>query len=270
MQKITSSQNPRLKDAIKLHSSRGRNRQTRIIIIGYRETARAVRAGVQIKEVFLCPEYVAGEVKSELGSLLKDNAVSQFELTQTLFEKLTYGNRSDGVVSIADRPAVDLEQFPTNPEGMILIIQSLENPGNLGAIARSADGAGAGGIIVADALTDIFHPNVIRASMGTIFSVPIALTTSEKLQSWLATNQVTTFVANPEATAELFEVDLTGRCAVVFGNEATGVTDEWSSSDYDALKLPMLGLADSLNVSVSASIFVYEALRQRRRSVRRI
>ena len=187
-----------------------------------------------------------------------------YAVPEALFDKLKYGDRSDGVVATAIRPQRQLDDFDVSPSSFYLVIHAIEKPGNLGAIVRSADGAGAHGVIVVDAITDAFHPNSIRTSMGTVFSVPVAVTTSAVALEWLQRNDIRPVIAHPRAALNFYEADLTGKLAIVLGNEAQGLTDQWNLPNGSSVRLPMNGIADSLNVSVSASIMAYEAYRQRR------
>ncbi len=263
MQEITSNQNPKFRAALQLHTSRGRRKQNRFVIFGWREVERAIGNGVEIEELFVCKNLVPPDTFSQIMSCASEFGRELFLLSEALFEKLKYGDRTDGVVATAARPELLLANFEVAPLSFYLVIQGIEKPGNLGAIVRSADGAGAHGVVVVDAITDTFHPNAIRTSMGTVFSVPLAVTTSECALEWLREHQFKIVIARPEATLNFYQADLSGKLAIVLGNEAHGLTDDWDIPDGIAVKLPMLGIADSLNVSVSASIMAYEVCRQR-------
>lgn len=264
MQDITSPQNPRLKQLLKLHSSRGRKQQNRIVIFGWRELKRAIECGVDIEEVFVCPE-LCGELVDKVVAANTPHAFAMFSLPREVFSKVQYGDRSDGVIGIAKRPnpGFDVE---VNDDSFFLVLQGLEKPGNLGAVLRTADGAGVSGVIVVDAVTDVFHPNSIRASMGTVFSTPVTIYNSSQAIDWLQKSDVKVFVTLPASDSNFFEADLSGRIAIVLGSESDGLTKEWRRPEFASVQLPMLGIADSLNVSVATGIVAYEACRQRSQS----
>ncbi len=269
MEHISSNQNPRIKKLIRLHSSRGRQKQHRIAIFGSREIARAIASGVVPEELFLCDEFTSDETIRTLQRDVSDFESVAFSVTQELFEKICFGDRSDGIVMTAERPNLSMDRILDNAKTdspIIAIAQAIEKPGNLGAILRSIDGAGVDGLIVADPVTDWFHPNAIRASLGTCFSVPGCLSDTASLQSWLAENEFQVIVASLQDSEDFFEFDLTCKTAIVLGNEANGVSNAWNRSPYKPVKLPMLGIADSLNVSAAAAVMFYEARRQRNSS----
>ena len=267
LQEITSNQNPKLKAALQLHTSRGRRKQNRIVIFGWRETERAYLNAVEIQDVFVCKALAEPTTLAQISRYAHHRGGGIYVVPEALFERLQYGDRSDGVVATATRPELQLEDFAVSPSSFFLVIQGIEKPGNLGAIVRSADGSGADGVIVVDAITDTYHPNSIRSSMGTVFSVPMAVTTSQLALDWLQRHEIRTVVARPQATLNFYDIDLTGRLAIVLGNETYGLTEQWNIPNSASVRLPMNGIADSLNVSVSASIMAYEAYRQRKSTV---
>lgn len=264
LQEITSHQNPKFRAALQLHTSRGRRKQNRIVIFGWRETERALANAIAIQHIFICRRLVQPTLFSQIVQCANEHQADVYQVPETLFEKLKYGKRTDGVVATAIKPEIGLAEFSVTSSSVYLVVQGVEKPGNLGAIVRSADGAGVHGVIVVDALTEPFHPNAIRSSMGTVFSVPVAVTSSEIAQQWLRQNEIKMVIARPDATFDFYDADLQGKLALVLGNEARGLTDDWNVPDAIAVRLPMNGIADSLNVSVSASIMAYEAFRQRR------
>ena len=271
METITSAQNQRFKDAMRLHRSRGRQKQQRIIVFGFREVSRAIEAGVQFSELMVLPERL-GDRQLNIRETQDSSETSVIALTQPLFEKLAFGDRVDGVVGIADRPDTSLDQldsrlrdsrqFDSNAPSVVLVMESIEKPGNFGAIARSADACGADAMLIADPLTDVFHPNSIRSSVATVFSVPLAGGSSEDIQRWLIENGYQILIGTPEAERSLYSQDLGGRIAFVVGNEARGLGDLWRTGSWRGVRLPMSGIGDSLNVSVTASLMMFEAKRQ--------
>lgn len=274
METITSPHNPRFKTALRLHTSRGRQQQNRIIVFGQREVSRALQAGIKFEEFWLSEENassIIAALRREMPAS-NSNADSQtngkqnnekiYNVPTALFEKLAYGQRDSAILGIAPRPNTDLQNLKSADQSLLIVLESLEKPGNLGAIARSADGSGVNGLLIADPLTDIFHPNAIRSSVATVFSVPLATGSSREIHQWLTANGYRILIATPEAEKNLYATDLTGRVAIVFGNEAKGLSETWRKSLHQGVQLPMSGTADSLNVSVTASLMMYERYRQ--------
>ena len=255
---ITSPQNPRLKKAMRLHASRGRKQQSRIIIFGQREIGRAINAGVNVVEIFVEDSVV--DLAQPLVVHLPN--CEFFSISEAFMQRLQFGDRSEGLVAIAERPETDLSDFPTDRKA-IIVLEQVEKPGNLGAIVRSIDACGNGGLILSDPKCDAFHPNAIRSSTGATFDLPIATGTNEAVQSWLTKQGYCVLTAFLEDAQDFFAQTLDGKVAIVLGNEANGLTDAWRGSDFQPVKLPMHGIADSLNVSVTASVMLYEAMRQR-------
>ena len=252
MQRITSSDNPKFKDAMKLHSARGRKKQNRIIVFGRREIERALLSNIKPQQIFVAEESAAAGFDQGIV----------FQLPSELFEKINFGSRPDNVVMTADRPSTDLGEVIFAKRVLVTVVEAIEKPGNLGGILRSADASGSA-VIVANPMTDIFHPNSIRNSSGAAFGALTATGSNEEVMARLRTDGFRILVANPAATSDFHQVDLTGRTAVVLGNEANGVSQFWMDNADESFKLPMLGVADSLNVSVTAAIVMYESLRQR-------
>jgi len=274
MESIHSNQNPRIKKLVRLHSSRGRQKQNRIVIFGAREILRAIQTGITPDELFICEKFATPDTLQTLTECVVDFDSKALSVTAELFEKICYGDRSDGIVMTATRPQQRLEQvFETlelnselNSERhrpLIAIAESIEKPGNLGAILRSADGAGMDAVVVADSVTDWFHPSTIRASLGTCFSLPGVVTDNDSLQRKLIENDFQVIVASLQGATDFYEFDLTRKTAIVVGNEAKGISEAWRRKEFHAAKLPMLGIADSLNVSAAATAMFYEARRQR-------
>lgn len=254
MQTITSPSNPRFKEALQLHTSRGRKKQNRIIVFGRREIDRAIGAGVVPDQIFV----PSGSETTQFD----DTKI--YQLPEPLFQKLSYGNRIDDAIMTAPRPATDLKSLSLEGKAIVTVVEAIEKPGNLGGMLRSADGSGTEGVIVANPLTDVYHPNSIRNSSGAAFGIPIAVGSNEDVLTKLKSVGYRVLVASPDAEKNFYDVDLRGKTAIVLGNEAAGVSEFWTEAADGAFKIPMLGSADSLNVSVTAAIVMYEALRQRR------
>ena len=270
MQSITSHSSKRFKDALQLHRARGRKKQGRIIVFGAREVARALDAGVVVDELFVRNSQESSAPYREIESKLDRHVVEtkRFELTGKLFDALAFGDRNCGVIMTAARPSTDLvvlEEYValrTDTVGRFAVVcERIEKPGNLGGIIRSADASGAM-VLVADVMTDVFHPNSIRNSAGAVFNVPVATASCGEIWDWLNQRGYRVLVATPDAKACYFEMALTGPCAVVLGNEAAGVSQFWRNNNVEPVRVPMLGIADSLNVSVTGALLMYEAHRQ--------
>mgnify|MGYP003774385291 CR=1 FL=1 len=267
IEKITSLQNQRIKKAIRLHSSRGRQVQNRMIVFGNREVARAIESGIEFEEIF-CTETLWDDLDPGIRSCVSKSEAKVFFVVPEVFEKLAYGSRTSTLVGTAERPSTSFDslgdQLASQKDlSLVLVLQAIEKPGNLGAILRSADACGIDAVLCADPLTDFFHPNVIRSSTGVVFQMPLVSGTTPEIQDWLASQEFGVFTAMLENASCFYEAELTGKVALVLGNEAKGLGENWVDQAYSSVKLPMRGQADSLNVSVTASVMMYEAMRQR-------
>jgi TrmH family RNA methyltransferase len=263
MTTITSLQNPRVKNTVRLRQGRHREKQGRILIDGARELALAMEAGVELVEVFVCEPLLKSAESQRVVAGLPGTAAEVSYVSELVLGKLAFGDRAEGVLGVAITPArglVDLV-LPENP--LVAVFEGVEKPGNLGAVVRSADAAGLDAVIVADGRTDPFNPNAIRASLGTLFTMPLASVSSEEALEWLLGRGLSIFAARVEASVAYTEADYRDGAAIVVGSEARGLTDAWARDGVTAVRLPMRGSADSLNVSATAAVLFYEALRQR-------
>lgn len=261
---ITSFHNQRVKDAAKLRSRRHRDKQRRILIDGAREIQRAIEAGVGLLEVFVCPSRANTPEAQRLLDVFSDQKLLTSQVAVDVFDRLTYGDRNEGVLAVAELPNTSLDHLPLPEGGTVGVLVGVEKPGNVGAVVRSADAAGVRALIVADGATDLFNPNAIRASLGTIFTMPVCCATSAETIAWLREQGVSIFAARVDATEMYTDVDLSGTVALALGSESRGLTAEWDTDCVTPIGLPMHGSADSLNVSTTAAVLFYEALRQRR------
>ena len=261
--RITSRQNPHIKDAARLRNGHERCRQRRFLIDGIREISRALESGVHPLRAFVCDELCQTDECLHAVQLLKTHNAEILQVAPDVFDKLAFGDRQEGIVLVAEAPRRGLSdiQLPTSP--LIAVLEGLEKPGNVGAILRSADAAGLDAVIIADGRTDLYNPNTIRASLGTVFRQNICEATSADTIAWLRQQNVTIVAARPDASALYTEADLRGSVAIVLGSEAAGLSDAWNATGVAAVRLPMHGLADSLNVSTTAAVLFYEAVRQR-------
>jgi TrmH family RNA methyltransferase len=259
---ISSPQNPRVKAAAQLRDSRQRQKQGRVLIDGNREIGRALDAGLRPTEVFLCRELLP-PADAALAQRLAQSGAELLEVTPRVFEKLAFGARADGVLAVAPRPARRLESLRLPAGALVAVLEGVEKPGNVGAVLRSADGAGLSALVVADPRTDLYNPNTIRASLGTVFSLPVATATATETIDWLARQGLTIYAARVDGSIPYTQADFRRPSAIVLGSEAEGLSPAWSGPAVTAIRLPMLGRADSLNVSATAAVLFYEALRQR-------
>ncbi len=234
-----------------------------MLIDGRREFDRALKADIEIEDVFFCRGLLEGAILDAWTASSRLRACRLYEVTEAVFGKIAYGDRADGVVAVAARPHAQLDDVSLSACPLIGIAEGVQKPGNLGAIVRSGDGAGIDALVAVDTATDVYGPNAIRASLGTLFHVPIAETTATAARTWLADRRIDVVAARPDADRSYTDVDLTRPVAIVFGSEADGVSSAWQGADVTAARVPMAGCADSLNVSVTAALFFYEAVRQR-------
>jgi len=262
---LTSPANPRIKTVTRLRERRERESTGLTLIDGARELRRALDAGVEIIEAFVCEPLLAGEDARAALDGLRDGRVQMTTTSPEAFAKLAFGDRAEGFVAVIRAPSLGLDALDLPADPLILVIEDVEKPGNVGAILRSADGAGADAVIAASPRTDLANPNVIRASAGTIFAVPMAAAPTPEVVAWLRERDVRILAARVDGGRPYTDVDLTGPLALVVGSEAEGLGEGWHAPDIEAIHLPMHGIADSLNVSVSAAILLYEARRQRDR-----
>ncbi len=260
---ITSVQNPRVKAVVKLRERRARDRSGRILIDGRREIVLALEAGVQFVEVFFCRGMLQNAGEIALLQPARQAGAHLVEVNEAVFAKIGYGDRAEGVVVVAERPERSLGGLQLSSPPLVGIVEGIEKPGNLGAILRSADGAGVDAIIAVDPVTDIYGPNVIRASLGTAFTVQLAQASSEETLSWVRAHGLSMVTASPVGGENHTDIDMSGPTAIILGAEAAGLTPTWERVGLVRATIPMLGRADSLNVATTAALFFYEALRQR-------
>jgi len=260
---IRSLQNVRVKEAVRLRDRRRREKQARTLIDGARELARAMDAGVRLVEVFVCPALCTTDDAKRLLERLPRSSAEMLEVTEQVFEKLAFGDRAEGVLAVAETPERTLAGLPLGPDPLVAVLEGVEKPGNVGAVLRSADGAGLFALVAADARTDLYNPNAIRASLGTIFSLPVCAATTQETLGWLRGQGLSIYAARVDGSRLYTEADFRRPSAIVLGSEARGLSDAWSAADVLPIRLPMLGSADSLNVSAAAAVLFYEARRQR-------
>lgn len=257
---ITSLQNPKIKDVVRLRRRRGREQCERILIEGEREVARA--QGLALCQIFFCPE-LASESGHALAMALCKTGTEFLECSRPVFEKISRREGPDGLLVLARAPEWDLASLPLRADPLILVVEGIEKPGNLGALIRSADAVNADAVLVCDPVTDLYNPNVVRASTGTLFSRPVVPVSTARATSWLKEKGIQIAAAVPEEGVEYFRADLSGPLALVLGAEHEGVSGSWREAADLTLKIPMHGQADSLNVAAAGVLLLFDSLRQR-------
>jgi len=261
MEKITSLQNPKIKNIVKLSKAKERKSQNLFIIEGARELSLALSARYEVDSVFVCPELF---IKTDYPLVLKSIPVNQqYEVSEAVFEKIAYREGSDGLLTLAKPKSHTLEDLELSANPFLIILESVEKPGNLGAVLRTIDAAQADAVIVCDPATDIYNPNAIRSSVGCTFTVQTAVCSSQQALDYLHNRGIKSYAAELQASQWYQDTDFTHPSAIVMGTEADGLTSFWlNNADY-RIKIPMRGKIDSLNVSVSTAILTFEAMRQR-------
>lgn len=261
---ITSLANPRVKRVVKLRQRSHRDETGEMLVEGYRECLRALDNGYQPHALFYCEElYLKHENEPKIVQRCADAGAELFPCTAAVFAKMAYRERPDGLLMIGPHLTRKLADLQLPDHALVVVAESIEKPGNLGTILRSADAAGVDAVIVCDKCTDIHNPNVVRASTGTLFSVPVVEATGEETLAFLRERNFKILAATPHTDKMHFDVDLTGNVALALGTEQYGLTEKWMDAADLRVRIPMLGLADSLNVAAATTILLFEAVRQR-------
>lgn len=284
---ITSAQNRKVKELLTLvEKSKARSAAGLFVVEGQRELGHCLDAGFIPETLFICGEVMAVqnnavngaktghlaeniEGKDGLDALVaKAEALNPHlgvvQIPAFLYEKVAYRGSTEGIIAEVHSVPRSLEDLRLGESPLVMVLESVEKPGNLGAVLRSADAAGADAVIVCDPLTDIWNPNLIRSSVGAVFSVPVAVCTSADAIAFLKERGIRILTAQLQDSEWYYDTDMTGATALVMGTESTGLTQAWRDSADAHIKIPMLGRLDSLNVSVSAAVLLYEAVRQRK------
>jgi RNA methyltransferase, TrmH family len=262
---IVSPANPRIQNILKLQAnSRERRKQNLFVIEGFREISRAMVSGVEIKELYVCPELDQKGGSEELKRY--NRSMQTYEVSRNAFNRIAYREGSDGLIALAVPRNLHLNELKLGEVPLILLLEAVEKPGNLGAIMRTAEAAGIDAVIVCDPLTDIYNPNAIRSGVGCIFTCQIVCCTSSEALEWLRSKKINIYAAALSEKAQVYHrMDFRLPSAIVMGTEATGLSREWLDNSDSQIIIPMNGIADSLNVSTSAAVLVYEAVRQRQK-----
>jgi len=257
--KITSIQNPKIKSLVALEKPRERRKQQLFIIEGKREIDLAIEAGYKIGNIFFCDEIIS---EDEIPDSLKEKKLV-IPVSKEVFEKIAVRESTGGMIAVAEQKPHLLEQIKLKKNPLILVLESVEKPGNLGAILRTADAAAVDAVIICDPQTDFYNPNVIRSSVGCVFTNQLAAVSSDEAIAWLKKNQVKIFCTSLQASKPYHQIDFTQPTAIVMGTEATGLSEVWTKNSDANIIIPMQGKIDSMNVSNAAAVVVFEVLRQR-------
>lgn len=266
---ITSVQNPRIKQLVRLREARERRETGCFLIEGRREIARALAKGVELTEFHACEaDFPDPAEDTALAADIAARVPLAFHTAKEAFAKASHREGPDGFLAIARMWPLGLERLELSANPLVLVAERLEKPGNVGALLRIADAAGADAVVLADPATDLFNPNVVRAAQGALFSVPTAVADNATLLAWLREHGIAPVATTPASSQVLWDTDLSRPTAILMGSEAWGLSDFWLREHRDAVTpmgLPMSGQTDSLNVSACAAICLFEAVRQRRR-----
>jgi TrmH family RNA methyltransferase len=256
---ITSHHNPKIKHVLSLEKPRERNRERQFVVEGVREVGLAQQHGYKIFSLFFCPDIISHE---RALALAKDERLL-LPVERTVFNKIAYREGTEGVVAVAEQKVHTLDNIKLSPTPLVLVLEGVEKPGNLGAMLRTADAAHIDAVVVCDPKTDLYNANVVRSSVGCIFTTQTAVATPDEVMHWLKREQIQAFVTDLQGAIPYHTVDFTVRAAIVMGTESTGISEGWRNFSASRIIIPMRGAIDSLNVSNAAAIVVFEAARQR-------
>ncbi len=260
---ISSTQNTRIKRLVELQQKSVARRNSALFVVeGMRELEHCMNAGYEVDTLFFCPEIVNDPATLQHLHELTDKTNS-YQVTAKVYSKIAYRESTEGVVAQIVAKNITLQDLKLKAKPLLIVLESIEKPGNLGAVLRSADASGADAVIVCDPLTDLYNPNLIRSSIGAIFNVPCVACSSQECIAFLKGNGINILTAQLQDSQLYYETDMSQGTAIVMGTEATGLTNVWREAANAHIRIPMLGKLDSLNVSVSAAVLLFEAVRQR-------
>ena len=261
---ISAPHNPKIKKLLLLQQKAAERRRSGLFVVeGQRELQHCIDAELEIDSIFFCPEILANHA-AVIATLPR--TARRYEVTAGVYDKIAYRGGTEGIIAEVKSKSLNLNDLRLKENPLVIVLESVEKPGNLGAILRSADAAGVDAVVVCDPLTDIYNPNLIRSSIGAVFTVPCVACTTEECIAFLKTKGIQILTAQLQDSNLYYDTDMTRGTAIVMGTEATGLTDAWRQAATRHIRIPMLGRLDSLNVSVSAGILLFEAVRQRQQT----
>lgn len=261
---ITSPANPKVKTVVKLRQRAHRDELGLMLIEGYRELKRALDNGYRPEQLFFCEElFLKGTGEPVVIERCRTLGAEIVACTAIVFAKMAYRDRPEGLLAVGPQLGRTLADLKLPPRALVIVAEAIEKPGNLGTILRCADAAGVHAVIVCDRCTDLHNPNVVRASTGMLFAVPVVESDSAATLAFLRAHGFAILAATPHTDKLHTDVDLTGNVALVVGTEQCGLSDQWMQAADLRVRIPMLGQADSLNVAAATTILLYEAVRQR-------
>jgi TrmH family RNA methyltransferase len=259
---ISSHKNPKIKTILDLQKSSERKTRNLFVVEGLREIKLALEAGHKLQSIFICIEILGNDRYEKLKGF-SGKSFEEFRISRSVFEKIAYRENSDGVIALISPELLNLKKLQLSENPMIIVLEAIEKPGNIGAILRTADAARMDAVIICNPKTDIYNPNVIRSSVGCVFTNQVVACKTEEAIEWLKRKNIQIFATSLNTDLFCYTVDFRTPCALVMGAEDTGLSDNWYHADTTAIKIPMNGKIDSMNVSNAAAIVVFEAIRQR-------
>ncbi len=260
---ISSIHNPRIKRLLQLEQKSSERKACKMFIVeGKREILHCIQAGYALNTCFYCPEYLGIGENADILSRLP-GSVQRAEVSAEVYNKIAYRESTEGIIAEVNTPQKTLSDLALGENPLIIVLESVEKPGNLGAVLRSADAAGVDALIICDPLTDLYNPNLIRSSIGAIFTVPTVACSSQECIDFLKGKGIQILTAQLQDSHLYYDYDMTRGTAIIMGTESTGLSDIWREAADAHIRIPMLGKMDSLNVSISAAVLMYEAVRQR-------
>ena len=261
---IQSRQNDQVKNLVKLRERKYRDRQECFLIEGMRELGHALESTYTLETIYYCPEYFPQDQHTEFIQQIRANQATKLtRLSKEAFDKATYREGPDGIIAVARQQSHSIQALQLTSNPLLLVLEGIEKPGNLGAMLRSADGAGVDAVILVDCQLDLYNPNAIRASQGLLFSVPVACVEQSYLKDWLSKHNIQIVATTPDTPKLHWDVNYQQSTALLFGSESDGLSGYWLNEANERIRIPMAGKADSLNVAAAAAICLYEARRQR-------
>ena len=261
---ISTTHNPKIKKLLALQQKATERRKNGLFVVeGQRELQHCIEAGLEIDTIFFCPEILEND-EDVLATLPR--TARHYEVTAGVYDRIAYRGGTEGIIAEVKAKRLLLNDLQLKENPLLVVLESVEKPGNLGAVLRSADAAGVDAVIVCDPLTDIYNPNLIRSSIGAVFTMPCVPCRTEECISFLKAKGIQILTAQLQDSSLYYDTDMTCGTAIIMGTESTGLTEAWRQAATRHIRIPMLGQLDSLNVSVSAGILMFEAVRQRRKS----